>query len=130
MHHFIEKAYLTFIFLRINCYIANRSILSHPDRPDSNNLLLEVHLPRENRESVNKAILVLNAGSSSIKFGIYTAADNSTTLHHRYRGQIEGIAEQTRFVVHQVQADGIERMVTDDDTLLPNFSYCYLKGVV
>lgn len=61
---------------------------------------------------------MLNAGSSSIKFGIYTAAENDTTLHHIYRGQIEGIGEQTRFVVEQMQADGIERMVTDDDTLL------------
>jgi len=69
---------------------------------------------------VNKAILVLNAGSSSIKFGIYTAADKGTTLHHIYRGQIEGIGEQTRFVVHQMQADGIEKMVTDDETLLPS----------
>ena len=67
---------------------------------------------------MNKAILVLNAGSSSIKFGIYTVAANDTTLHHIYRGQIDGIAEQTRFVVEQIQADGIETMVTDDDTAL------------
>jgi acetate kinase len=43
------------------------------------------------------AVLVLNAGSSSIKFAIYE--DRKPELAEIYRGQIEGIGSSPRFVV-------------------------------
>lgn len=50
---------------------------------------------------MSKAILVLNAGSSSIKFTIFDEAE--TTLTIRYEGQIEGIGTKPHFLVR----DGI-----------------------
>jgi acetate kinase len=43
-----------------------------------------------------KLVLVLNAGSSSIKFAIYE--DSEADLIETWRGQIEGIGTAPRFV--------------------------------
>ena len=40
------------------------------------------------------AILVINAGSSSIKFAIFTIEENSVSLRMIYRGEIAGIGHQ------------------------------------
>lgn len=47
---------------------------------------------------MNKAILVLNAGSSSIKFTVYDC-QGPEQLSVRYKGQIEGISTNPRFRV-------------------------------
>jgi len=46
------------------------------------------------------AILVLNAGSSSIKFAVYRRS-NKNTLDVLYRGEIDGIGQQGRFVIQK-----------------------------
>ncbi len=66
---------------------------------------------------MDKAILVLNSGSSSIKFGIFISADTASVLDLVYRGQIEGIGQQTRFVVKDMHANGNETLVDDGDLL-------------
>ena len=53
---------------------------------------------------MSKAILVLNAGSSSIKFTVY---DYDGELEVRYRGQIEGIGTRPSFKI----TDGAEAVV-------------------
>lgn len=49
-------------------------------------------------------ILTLNAGSSSIKFGLYDSAD---LAHQHARGQVEGLGAEARLVI---AADGNETM--------------------
>ncbi|HET7380144.1 MAG TPA: acetate/propionate family kinase [Gaiellales bacterium] len=56
------------------------------------------------------AILVLNAGSSSIKFSIFAVDDGGGGLALRYRGAIEGIGSDPRFLA--LDADG--RHVADE----------------
>ena len=46
------------------------------------------------------AILVINAGSSSIKFAVFSLVENSVSLRMIYRGEIAGIGHQPRFTVH------------------------------
>ena len=46
--------------------------------------------------AVNGLILVLNAGSSSLKFSLYQAADEAWRLASA--GQIEGIGTSPRFI--------------------------------
>lgn len=66
---------------------------------------------------MEKAILVLNAGSSSIKFSIYSSAKGDTTLDLVYRGHIEGIGQQTRFVVECTPGHAVETRVIDEGVL-------------
>lgn len=54
-------------------------------------------------------ILVLNAGSSSVKFSMFTVDSRGQDLRLRYRGAIEGIGSDPRFFV--ADADG--RRVVD-----------------
>ena len=49
-------------------------------------------------------ILVLNAGSSSVKFSMFTVGPRGQDLRLRYRGAIEGIGSDPRFFV--ADADG------------------------
>lgn len=44
-----------------------------------------------------KAIVVINAGSSSIKFAVYALLHNAPPLDLRYRGEIAGIGHQNDF---------------------------------
>jgi acetate kinase len=48
---------------------------------------------------VTEAILVLNAGSSSIKFALFSLAGGDEGLARVYRGEIDGIGAQPRFRV-------------------------------
>ncbi len=48
---------------------------------------------------MTQAILVLNAGSSSIKFSIFTFTGEIGTLALLYRGELEGIGAEPHFVV-------------------------------
>ena len=41
---------------------------------------------------MNKTVLVLNAGSSSVKYTVYTSDGVQLTM--RYNGQIEGLGSQ------------------------------------
>ena len=44
-------------------------------------------------------ILALNAGSSSIKFSLFVAREGMDTLSLLYRGEVEGIGSEPRFLV-------------------------------
>jgi acetate kinase len=51
------------------------------------------------------AILVLNAGSSSIKFSVYALRDELVSLDSK--GQVEGIGGQPRFVAHDANGSSL-----------------------
>lgn len=55
-----------------------------------------------------EAILVINAGSSSIKFAIYAAGSDAQSLALLYRGQIDGIGHHAHFTVRD--ADDTSRV--------------------
>jgi len=64
---------------------------------------------------VSDAILVLNAGSSSLKFSAFAVEDNGRLLAH---GQVDGIGNVSRFVLHDGVGTLIEdRALADDETL-------------
>ena len=66
---------------------------------------------------MNNYLLVINAGSSSIKFAIYQQDASSTHLSADAAGQIEGIGSQPGFTVKR--ADGavlVERTLPVDET--------------
>jgi acetate kinase len=46
------------------------------------------------------AILIINAGSSSIKFAVFDLDEKSVALRMIYRGEIAGIGHQPHFTVH------------------------------
>ena len=65
---------------------------------------------------MNNYLLVINAGSSSIKFAIYQQDASSTDLSEDAAGQIEGIGSQPGFSVKR--ADGavlVERTLSVDE---------------
>lgn len=65
---------------------------------------------------MSSAILVINAGSSSIKFAVFSAEENSVSLCMIYRGQIAGIGHQPHFTVHGSTNEIVEiaeRFLTD-----------------
>jgi len=66
---------------------------------------------------MDKAILVLNAGSSSIKFGIFIIAKADSALDLAVRGQIAGIGQQARFVVERSLGGRVEKQVVDSASL-------------
>ncbi|PSJ16476.1 acetate/propionate family kinase [Nitrosomonas supralitoralis] len=49
---------------------------------------------------MSNATLVINAGSSSIKFAVFSLAENTVSLHMIYRGEIVGIGYRPHFTVH------------------------------
>ncbi len=49
---------------------------------------------------MSSATLVINAGSSSIKFAVFSLAENSVSLRMIYRGEIAGIGGRPHFTVH------------------------------
>ena len=57
------------------------------------------------------AILVLNAGSSSIKFGIFTTGEGDDTLKPGYRGQIANIGRRAHFEVTRIHHNTDEKLV-------------------
>jgi len=52
---------------------------------------------------MNKAILILNAGSSSIKFAVFVFDGKKEPLDALYRGEIDGIGQQARLTVRRVR---------------------------
>jgi acetate kinase len=66
---------------------------------------------------MNKYLLVINAGSSSIKFATYQKDASSVQLVADAAGQIEGIGSQPNFTVKGL--DGavlVERLFSIDET--------------
>jgi acetate kinase len=53
---------------------------------------------------LTRLLLVVNAGSSSIKFSVYGVANGATPLTLRYRGEVEGLGARPRFAARG--ADG------------------------
>ena len=47
-----------------------------------------------------ETILALNAGSTSLKFSLFAIARDTDSLSQLYRGGIEGIDGETRFIVY------------------------------
>jgi len=66
-------------------------------------------------------ILVLNAGSSSIKFSVFALDGEKTSLDLVYRGEMEGIGTQARFVVRAA----IGKRVADEQ--LPANAHSHLS---
>ena len=62
-----------------------------------------------------QGILVLNSGSSSIKFSIFTCGDKPDALDLAYKGYIEGIGTKPRF-----SASDADRNVLHDSDLHPD----------
>lgn len=59
---------------------------------------------------MKNSILVLNTGSSSIKFGVFVPGENDQIMSLVYRGKIFGIGYQPKFVVSTAE---------DKESLLP-----------
>jgi acetate kinase len=55
---------------------------------------------------MNKTVLVLNAGSSSVKFTVYTSDGAQLTM--RYNGQIEGLGSQPHSLAKDAQGQVVE----------------------
>jgi acetate kinase len=58
---------------------------------------------------MNNALLILNAGSSSLKFAVHTVADATASAASQalYRGSIEGIGPDARLQVIQAPAEDV-----------------------
>lgn len=67
---------------------------------------------------MNKATLVLNAGSSSLRFAVYTPGKSVVTLNLVYRGRIDGIGDRARFVVERTRGGGADALPVDDSMTL------------
>ena len=66
---------------------------------------------------MNKYLLVINAGSSSIKFTVYQKDVSTGQLVTDAAGQIDGIGSQPGFTVRSAEGVPlIERMLSDDET--------------
>jgi acetate kinase len=51
-------------------------------------------------ETMNEVILALNAGSTSLKFSLFATMRDTDSLSFLYRGGIEGLGSETRFLVY------------------------------
>jgi len=67
---------------------------------------------------MDKAILVLNAGSSSIKFAVFTSGEGVTALDLVYRGRIDGIGHRAQFVVERARGNDFSVLPVDDSVSL------------
>lgn len=56
---------------------------------------------------MSEAILVINAGSSSIKFSLFDAVDREAELHIIASGQVEGIGALPRFIAKDAKGGGL-----------------------
>ncbi len=68
-------------------------------------------------------ILVINAGSSSIKFAVFFVAENSVSLRMIFRGEIAGIGHQPHFTVHDCTGEmvGIEKQFLANTKKIRNY---------
>lgn len=67
---------------------------------------------------MDNAILVLNTGSSSIKFGVFVLGKNDQILSVVYRGEISGIGCQPKFVVMSMVGDKANLLSVDESFTL------------
>ncbi len=67
---------------------------------------------------MDKAILVLNIGFSSIKFGIIDPDKGEKTLDIAYCGKIEESGHQTQFVIEHMRGRGSGVLPVDDGNSL------------
>jgi acetate kinase len=56
---------------------------------------------------LTRLLLVVNAGSSSIKFSIYGIASGATPLTLRYRGEVEGLGARPRFAARGASGESL-----------------------
>jgi acetate kinase len=71
---------------------------------------------------LTRVLLVINAGSSSIKFSVYEVASGAPPLALRYRGEVDGLGARPRFTARGVSGEdlGSEPLATGashDDAL-------------
>ena len=70
---------------------------------------------------MDKAILVLNIGYSSIKFGIIDPDKGEKTLDIAYCGKIEESGHQTQFVIERMRGRGSGVLPVDDGNSLHTY---------
>jgi len=66
---------------------------------------------------MSDVILVINTGSSSIKFALFALADATTALRPLYRGAIENIGVGARLIVKQVEIGNVGTTLDNSETL-------------
>jgi hypothetical protein len=71
---------------------------------------------RERCATMARAIAVLNAGSSSLKFAIFLDLDGRLQL--LFRGQVEGLFTAPRFLVHDAAGATVGRLDWPEGTCL------------
>ena len=58
-------------------------------------------------EALSRVLLVLNAGSSSIKFSVYEVGEQSAALAPLFRGEVDGLGARPRFVARDQAGTGL-----------------------
>jgi acetate kinase len=71
---------------------------------------------------LNRVLLVLNAGSSSIKFSVFEVGERAAAPALRVRGEVDGLGVRPRFVAKdqagaRLADDGLAASATHDDAL-------------
>ena len=65
---------------------------------------------------MTRLLLVVNAGSSSIKFSVYDVAHGPTPLTVRYRGEVDGLGARPRFAVYGANGELLAVEALSGDT--------------
>ncbi len=71
---------------------------------------------------MTQVLLVVNAGSSSIKFSVYALGSSSAPLELRYRGEVDGLGARPRFTARgaggeELAAEALGASASHDDAL-------------
>ena len=71
---------------------------------------------------MTQALLVINTGSSSIKFSVYAVGSGAPPLEPRYRGEVDGLGARPRFTARgasggEVEAETLGASASHDDAL-------------
>jgi acetate kinase len=77
---------------------------------------------------LTQALLVINAGSSSIKFSVYAVGSGAPPLDLRYRGEVDGLGARPRFVARgaggeELAAEALGAGASHDDALRTIFDW-------
>ena len=72
---------------------------------------------------MNDAILVINAGSSSLKFAILVPGEQSEALDRIYHGQIEPIGQHAAFKVYD---DHCHTLLINNSIAVPDHEAAFL----
>ena len=77
---------------------------------------------------MTQALLVINAGSSSIKFSVYAVGSGAPPLDLRYRGEVDGLGARPRFVARgaggeELAAEALGAGASHDDALRTIFDW-------